>query len=447
MMPVASGQAPENVDLLIENALVLRSDGTLTKGRVACTSGLISSVEEGRTLVPLEATRVIDAGGGILHPGLTDAHFHAPLLATRNLLDTRGSRDVYFKQYVAWFEVVDPETEYLSSVAASIEALSNGVTSFIEPGTAIEPDAVARAADEVGVRCSVGDSFVWDRSDFWMAAAIGRRPLTSPDHEVGTQLFRNTPARNGSLARGHIALYGSASASAELISAAHERATEAGTFLTMHQSPTVESSQIDATAFGAPPVVHLNRLGVLGDSIVLAHMNSLEPTEADALRDSTATIAWCPANAIAWGMAAASPLPHLTEDGVNIAFGSDLPKTWSLGDQISIASLQARSVGVDLTPETVFDSIFTRVPRLMGLSGSRGVEVGSVADLVVRKPWVPEQHPSHDVMGHLSIAKQKTVDRVIVNGRVVYEDGSTTVDEESVLRHLGARCQRLLASL
>ena len=37
------------------------------------------------------------------------------------------------------------------------------MTCFLEPGTAYEPDAVARPRQRIGIRGSVADAYLWDR--------------------------------------------------------------------------------------------------------------------------------------------------------------------------------------------------------------------------------------------------------------------------------------------
>lgn len=437
---------PVSVDLLITNAAIYRFDGSLTTGNLACSGGLITRLDsvDGPT-TDYSALQTIDARGGLVHPGLTDAHFHAPLFATRNLLDTRGPRDEYFRKYVQWFNHVDDEIEYLSTVAACIEALANGVTGFIEPGTAMEPDAVASAATEVGVRCSVGDSFVWDRGDFWMATEISRRPLAGSSPNLGTQLWRNDEAHRGSLISGHVAVYGSASASASLLRDAFDCAKERGSFLTLHQSPTPENAGLDERYFGRPAVMYMEDQGLLADEILLAHMNALSQEEEVALGRSNATVAWCPANTINWGMAPTSCLPRLIATGSRVALGSDLPKTWALSDQISLAILQARSVGVDLEPSRLYDAVFAQVRRLTGRSAFvPGVEIGAPADLVIRKSATPEDHPGLNLLGHLAVAKSRSVDKVIVNGRLAYDNGSPNVDEEAAIQKLALKAREIV---
>jgi 5-methylthioadenosine/S-adenosylhomocysteine deaminase len=278
-----------------------------------------------------------------------------------------------------------------------------------------------------------------------MASTIERRPLLGSTSGLGSQLWRN---QSDSLVRGHVALYGSASASSSLIEDALQCAREARTFLTFHQSPTVENAQLDERYFGRSPITYLADKGLLTDALLLTHMNALSSTEEITFRQSDASIAWCPANAINWGLASMSPVPRLMAHGKRVALGSDVPKTWALSDQITIASMQARSIGVDLDPERLFDGVFTEVPRLLGSGFSgRGVEPGCPADLVVRKPDLPEGHPEPNLMGYLSIAKAGSINKVVVNGSVVFDNGPTQVDAKEAAHKLASKAREVADSL
>lgn len=75
----------------------------------------------------------------------------------------------------------------------------------------------------------------------------------------------------------------------------------------------------------------------------------------------------------------------------------------------------------------------------MGLSTEIGsLEPGKQADLVVHSTRRPEWHPLLDVVSQLIYSAQSTsVDLSIVGGRVVLEEGrSTLVDESEVLRRI-----------
>src|SRR3954447_11000668 len=141
-----------------------------------------------------EYGRVFDARGAVVHPGFIDCHYHATIHLTRGIVsDEPGHGAISITaadggepegraeigDYSRWFNALEDEDEYANALLACVEMLRNGFTCFLEPGTAFEPDCVAAAAVESGIRASVTDPYVWDLADSLPAASeIDRAPAT-----------------------------------------------------------------------------------------------------------------------------------------------------------------------------------------------------------------------------------------------------------------------------
>ena len=110
--------APEACDILVRNGYVLTVDAKRTvypSGAVAIRGNRIVAVGPEREVLPrFRPTRVFDAGGAPVHPGMIDGHLHSTCHLTRTI-STKAT----------W----------------------------------------AAAADAVGVRALLGDPFLWDTVD------------------------------------------------------------------------------------------------------------------------------------------------------------------------------------------------------------------------------------------------------------------------------------------
>ena len=139
--------------------------------------------------------------------------------------------------------------------------------------------------------------------------------------------------------------------------------------------------------------------------------------------------------------------------GVNVAFGSD-SANWSgrfdLGTVGFLALLTQRERTQDrsaLTAEDVLAMATINGARAAGLSESVGsLEPGKKADLVIRRNDVPEAQPDLDpVQAAVCSARAKTIGTVIVDGRVVVEEGrSVRVDEDAVYAKARTSARRVL---
>ena len=162
-----------------------------------------------------------------------------------------------------------PEDEQAATGLACIEMLRHGITTFIEPGSAFEPDAVAEATQAVGVRCSLADPYLWDdislmdaipglRSDTLLARVPADRDRCFK--LLGGQLVRNRDADG--ILHGHVALYGEGTASDELFQTAKALADREGVILNSHLGFDLDLAAAMEQRWHQPRFLHLAELGV-----------------------------------------------------------------------------------------------------------------------------------------------------------------------------------------
>jgi cytosine/adenosine deaminase-related metal-dependent hydrolase len=454
----AGGSAgPEGCDLLVRHGYVLTLDDRRTvypAGAVAVRGSRIVGVGPDAELAArFRPARVLDAQGGAVHPGMIDGHLHATCHLTRTAFSddpavTGGPG------FAEWFNALTEEDEYASALLASVELVRSGFTAFLEPGTAFEPDTVARAAGAVGVRASVADPFVWDTLEGGNALAprIERAPAT-PERAakvLGGQLWRNRDPE--ARVRAHVALYGSGSATAELEQAAKRLADEHGVVLNQHQNFMPEQVAKDDARFGGPALARLAELGVLGPNCAFVHMNVLRDEEVEPVVASGMSVVWQPGNFQYYGLAGRmrSRMPELHRRGVNLTLGVDVAKIWTFGELARIAYLVARQGGEYLSAESLLEMETRGGARAMGWDAFLGtLEVGKRADLVVRSTRLAEAQPNLNVVVQLLMLSQaRSVDTVVCDGEVVLRRGQLTrLDEEAVHELAQASVRRVTARL
>ncbi|MFO1056626.1 MAG: amidohydrolase family protein [Dongiaceae bacterium] len=436
--------APETCDLVIRNGYLLTMDErrrVFPSGSVAITGSRIVAVGTDRDIAArYKPRRTIDARGAAVHPGFIDGHTHATLQLTRGAITDKphDPSDTGPSPYITWFNQLEEEDEYASALMASVEMARNGFTGYLEVGTAFWPDTVAAAAEDVGIRVSLGDPFLWDEPDAeGMSTLIPRAPADRKRAMklLGQQLKRNRNA--DSLVRGHVALYGIGSASDELALAAKKLADESGAVLTQHQNFTADDVAHDTRRFGKHPLLHYAEIGFLGPNCTFTHMNVIHDDEVKAVVESGLSIVWQPGNYMYYAISdqMRSRMATLHQAGVNMTFGADVAKIWVFGELGFIGYLVARQVGHYLPCESILEMFTIGGARAMGLQNEVGsLEPGKRADIVIRRDDMPDQQPALDVVRHLAlISRTKSVDTVLVNGEIVVRHGHLTrLDEEAV---------------
>jgi 5-methylthioadenosine/S-adenosylhomocysteine deaminase len=438
----------EACDLVVRNGYVITMDRDRTiyrDGAVAVVGRHIAGVGPTPTVLGrFRGRRVIDARGAPVHPGFVEAHYHVPNQLTRGVFPDAATTGEYYRYYARWFDRMDAEDEHAATLMAGLEMLRNGVTCFMEPGTVFETAAVAEAAEAVGIRASLAEPFLWDTGE---DATLSHMQRARPDterclKELGRELWRNDdPA---ALVRGHVCLYGSGSASDALTVAATDRAQKSGAAFNQHQSGSTAGVARQEARLGRRPLVHLAELGVLRPHCAYTHMNLIRGDEARLVRESGLSLIWCPANSMNWGVGKSVPRrphPDLYRAGVTVALGSDVPK-WGFDAAPLAAYLLSRDTGDErpLAAEEIFEMATLGGARAMGMADMIGsLEPGKRADIVIRTAEAPEFQPGCFPVQNLLLASRgKSVDTVLVDGRVVVRGGhSTRVDEGEVFR--GAR--------
>jgi hypothetical protein len=193
-----------------------RSKGTRSRRRAAA-----------RSWRDWRASEVIDAERCGRPPGYVDAHLHANAQTCRGFF--RGDASKGSKvgpSYADWKATLTPTTRTRGG-ARAVEMLRHGITTFVEPGSAFEPDAVAAATQQVGHplharrTVSVGHDRGDGRDSGLASKALFARVPPERDRclkLLGSQLFRNKDSDG--ITHGHVALYGEGTASDELYVAA-----------------------------------------------------------------------------------------------------------------------------------------------------------------------------------------------------------------------------------
>src|SRR4029450_645873 len=164
-----SGPAKNSCDIIVRNGCILTLDASRTvyaDGAIAIRGNAITAVgPDAEVTRSWHAVREIAARGAIVHPGFIDAHLHVNAQTCRGYFRGETSKGEKGPNYADWKAALEPEDEAAATFLAAIEMLRHGITTFVEPGSAFEPDAVAAAAAAAGIRCSLADPYLWDDTE------------------------------------------------------------------------------------------------------------------------------------------------------------------------------------------------------------------------------------------------------------------------------------------
>ncbi len=383
--------------------------------------------------------------GGLLLPGLVNAHSHGPMTLLRGqgegLPLDRWLREVIWPREAR----VGPDDVYWGMTLAAAELLRFGVTTSVE--MYFHDDLLAEAVDAAGSRCLVAPGIVvapgWERFGSWA------------DRIEWTLRLRDRYADHPRIEVG----FGPHSAYAlpdEALVAIGEAARAAGAPLTVHLAETEhEGDEVSARHGGATVAQVLADLGVFDvDRVLAAHGVWLTQKDVTLLADHGVAVAHCPSSnaKLASGTA---PVPALRRAGVRVGLGTDGPASnndLDLWEEMRLAALFARMRERDptvLPAAEVLDLATAGGAAALGRPDLGVLAPGRWADLVrldLTDPGFVPVLSDDDLAAHAvwSVSRSAVRD-VWVGGRQVVRDGEClTIDVAEAGRRVQAAAARLV---
>ena len=389
-------------------------------GSVVVRNGRITHVGKADELSHIGADRVIDATGMVVTPGFLNGHMHISYAhSVRGVFpDDVPDR---LRHVFAMQSVMAEEEEYLTTLLGVAELLGTGTTTLVDPGTTKFPEACLAAYDQAGCRVVIGEQ-VQDREN----------ALHLPVYDTADALERVEASINeldGRLSgrvRAWAMPFSLEFCSPELLVGAKRIADHYGTALTLHHFGGTR-------ARGPEPTQRLAELGVLGSNLLLSHCMDLTEREIELIAGSGAAVVVCPSTVMKAGgnTGRGGRLPELLDAGVPVSLGTDSVNSSNFSDMVRCMNLAAtvyKDVREDtslIQAETALELATRTGAAALGFGDSLGaIETGRRGDLVIfdaRRPeWRSLVNPVRNLVYS---ATGDSVDTVIVEGRVVVEEG------------------------
>ncbi len=414
--------------LLIINALILpmTEREAIFEGSIGIVGDKIEFVSRGpRTL---EGARVIDAGGKVAMPGLVNAHNHISMSLLRSYADDLPLM-TWLTGHVWPFEAcMGRDDVRVGAELGMAEMLLGGTTTSADMYWMDE--AVAEAADRTGIRAVIGTSILDGKKDEF------DRDFRALQKYVGHPRITLM-----------VAPHAPYTCSRETLEYARDTAANAGLGLMIHVSETEDEQNIIAEKYGCTPVELLRELGLLNDKTLIIHGVFLSDGDIAILREHGCSVAHNPQSnmKLASGIA---PVARLVEAGVNVAVGTDGPSSnndLDMWEELRAASLLAKVSSGDPCVLSAWDVLHIATAggaKALGLEGVTGeLREGLAADIILVDTEKPHYYPRANMIANLAYCgKSADVDTVIVNGRIVVENGKLlTLDTREICREADRR--------
>ncbi len=409
-----------SADLLIINGTVItmdREDSVIENGAVAVIGENIAAVGEADELSSLKASKRIDARGGIIMPGLINAHTHASMTIFRGLADDLPLM-TWLNDHIFPAEAgLTPEKVHDGALLACAEMILSGTTCFCD--MYLFEDQVAQAAKEAGMRAVVGEVLF----DF-----------PSPNYGSIENGFAYTEMlidkyRKDTLINIAVEPHSPYLCEPDLLEKASLLAQKKDLLLVIHVSETKSEVSKIKERYGYTPVGFLASLGVLSPKLLACHCVHLTEDDIALLKKHDVKVAHNPESnmKLASGIA---PVPELINRGVCVGIGTDgcaSNNNLDIFHEISMAAKLGKVHTSDpaaMNAKSVLRMATIDGARALGLSGITGsLEMGKKADIIIIDTHKPHLTPIYNPLSHLVYAvRGSDVRTSVINGKLIMEE-------------------------
>lgn len=378
--------------------------------------------------------------GGLLMPGLVNAHAHTPMTLMRSAGDGAELQSWLFEKVIPRELKMTSHDAHLGMLIGSAEMLCAGVTTSCE--MYLHAEALAEATAQSGARLVMTCGIV-------NALANAGRLDALISEIIDTKKRLETPDELLTVGFGPHSLY---DLSIEQVSEIAQAAIATDSLVHIHLEETEAERELVKSKYGATATQVLHDHGVLEASVLAAHGVWLSPSDMDLLAQSDTSVVSCPVSNLKLGSGIAN-ISEMTQRNVNVALGTDGPASndsLRMWDDLKLLALLARGSTHNaqaLSAKTAFDIATRRGAQAVGLKNTGVLQTAFYADIVRLETeafWFSAT--SHDeIWAQLCFAASgENVTDVWVHGKHVYKDSQCVgVDTQNLFAKVRETARRL----
>jgi len=428
----------------------IRGGGLFAQGnRIAAVGGAAD--------LPATADRVLDLAGHAVVPGLVNTHHHMFQSLTRAFPPAQDAGLFAWLEalYPVWARIT-PEMIRVSTLTAMAELMLSGCTTssdhlYLFPNGCRLEDSL-ESAERIGMR------FHAARGSMSVGRSRGGLPPdslveTEPDILADTQrvIEAHNDPRRLAMRRIAVAPCSPFSVSRDLMRASAELARSLGARLHTHLAENDADVAYSKETFGMTPAQYADELGWTGGDVWHAHCVRLDEEGIGLFARTRTGVAHCPCSNMRLGSGVA-PVGRMLARGVDVGIGVDGSASNDSGNLLAEARqamlLQRVGSGASaMSARQALELATVGGARVLGRDDIGALAPGMAADFAafdLRGAGLAGA--LHDPVAALVLCAPQRASWVVVNGRVVVEDGTiATVDMGPVLERHNRLARELAA--
>lgn len=413
------------MNTLIKNVIALLPDGTIPLVNIAIADDRIVAV--GDVPEDFQAEKIIDGTQHFAIPGFVNAHTHASMTLLRSYADDMKLMD-WLEQMIWPIEAkLRSDDIYWGAMLAAVEMIRSGTTAFADM-YGPDMERVAEVVDVSGLRGVLSRGL------------IGVAPDSDKKLEENAALYENYHgAAQGRITVmfGPHALY---TCPPDYLKKIAAKAQALGAEVHIHMSETVGEIENCLKEYGKRPFAHVASTGLFENGTLAAHCVHLDDEDIDIIKKYHIRVAHNPGSNMKLASGTA-PVPRLLEDGVCVALGTDGASSnnnLDMLDEVQLAALMHKVHTLDplAVPALTAVKMGTEYgAQALSLHDVGRLRAGDKADIVLFSMRGAAWTPCYNPVSLLAYAaKSSSIDTVMVDGKILMENGAlTTMDEERIL--------------
>ncbi|MCD6363296.1 MAG: amidohydrolase [Synergistetes bacterium] len=414
--------------VLIENATWISiSKRKVRRGKIWIENGIIKKLGD---FDSPEGVAIIDGGGSCILPGFVNAHVHSPMVLLRG-----RAEDLPFKRWLE--EAVWPRERFFSrediywgSLLAIMEMIKSGITCFLDHYFYM--DEVASACQEAGIRAV-------------LAVGMGGRSYGFKDGIYMADNWHNALDGRIKVAFGPHSVY---MCDRSLLVKIAEEAIKRKLKVHIHLLESEEERNTSIKIHGKDPISLLEELGYSEVPLIAVHLTCANDKEIERLSCWNVAVVHCPTSNLKLGMGIA-PLYKFIKGGMDVALGTDgaaSNNSLSIWGEMKLAPLLQKGFLRDATLISAWDALEMATlggAKTLGFDRLGDIKEGWEADLVFLNldsiHYVGARE--EDIVYFIVYAgRESDVSKVMVKGRVIYDEGRfLTLDEDFIKKEVFRR--------
>ncbi len=430
------------MNTLIKNATVITNDDVnpIVSGDVGISGRTIAFVGKDNTFTP---DRTVDAKGGIVMPGLVNAHTHTPMTLLRSYADDLRLQDWLFDHIFPVEETFDGDDIYWGSMLACWEMIAGGTTAFADMYFLSKHTAEAVLGS--GMRANICRALQCfdDRTDFSGDARMAEAL------ELYDQYHGSGGGRINVEMSAH-AVYTSTPAYLRFIA---ETAEKLGCGMHTHISETAHENDECLKKHGKTPTQLLKDCGFFATRTIAAHCVYLTKDDTEVIAADKVSVVHNPSSNLKLASGVA-PIGGYLKQGINTALGTDgaaSNNNLNMFEELHLAAILHKGVSKNPTEISAAEAVKMATlngARALGLEKTGALRKGWQADLIIidtQKPHLMPRYNPHSLIAYS--AQAGDVSSVMASGEFIMENGEIkTLDTEQITYQIQKKGERINAA-